>query len=250
MAVTDVTIDNVVRRALAMKGVSLHYYVPMLIIAKRGLEDMQFDTLQKFTYVKLNLPTTGDKIVSLPSDYVDYVKVAIETGDKLRPLGLNTNINRRDNSGAAFEVKPLQWSPDDSYVVPSLWYNNFYDPYGANKGRRFGASQVWENSFTVNREAGFLRVDNNFAEAEAIHLIYLTLPKKVTNQSILHPFAQNALIDYMLWKWAAYTGDRQASELRHEYFESYRKLRARMNKGGITDVIRSLRRNNNMAIKS
>lgn len=249
MAVVDVTVDNVIRRVLAMKGVPIHYYLPMLIIAKRGLEEMHFDTLQKMSYVQLTLPTSGDKIVNLPSDYVEYVDIAFEVGDKIKSIGRNEHLNRRDNSGAAFDVVVAQQTPATSYNIPALWLPNFYNEYGTNKGRMFGSNLTWEKSFTVNRELGFIRVDNNFTVSTKLHMIYLTLPQKISGQSVIHPFAQNALIDYCLWKWEQYTGGPMTAVLRHEYFESYRKLRARLSKASVTEFVRSLRRHNNLAIK-
>jgi len=80
----NVTLDAIIRRYLALNRLPMHYYVPMLVIAKQGLDEMHFDTLGKVKYEVLEVDDAHQ--VELPDDYVEMVGILTETGDKMRPI--------------------------------------------------------------------------------------------------------------------------------------------------------------------
>lgn len=246
MAVTNVTIDAIIRRHLALNRLPLHYYVPMLVIAKQGLEEMHFDTLGKVKIAVLTVTAANEAV--LPDGYVEAIMIGVETGDKVRAIGMNNTINPKDNAGAAFEESADQYSvgqgfPDDEYI------DSFYDEYGHFKGQQYGRVLTWSDSFTINRDLGIIRVDNKF-EGDEIFLMYLSMPEKVTNKSVLHPFAQRALSEYIGWQKAVYFKEGNLIQYkRNEYYNELRKLRARLNPLTTVEIKRAVRRNINLAVK-
>lgn len=250
MAAVDITLDNVIRRTLAMKGLPIHYYVPMLLYSRRGLDEMQFNTLQKVSTAVLTFDAALQ--VNLPSDYAEAIDIWWEVGDKAKALGFGERMNFRNTNDVAFPVAADQITMSSSFNTPSLWMPNFYNEFGTGKGRLFGSNVIFHNTFTINREAGFIRIDNSNANLiTTITLIYLTLPQKNANaQTVIHPFAQNALIDYNNWKWAEYTNDRNTLIKRKEFYNQYRILRAMMDKMTTVEIMRSLRKHINLTIKN
>lgn len=250
MAVVDITLDNIIRRTLAMKGLPVHYYVAMLMYARRGLDEMHFNTLQKVSTKILALDSAMQ--ASLPSDYAETVDVWWEVGDKAKALGYGERMNFRDTSDTALPVAADQITLSSAFNTPSLWMPNFYNEFGTGKGRLFGSNVIFHNTFTINREAGFIRFDNqNAGFITSVTLVYLTVPQKNANaQTVVHPFAQNAMVDYLNWKWAEYTKDSDYPNRRKEFYNQYRVLRAMLDKTSTVEIMRSLRKHINLTIKN
>jgi hypothetical protein len=247
MAAVTVTVDAVIRRFLALSQLPLHYYVPMLVVAKQGLDEMHFDTLQKVKHVTLTLDATFE--AELPADFVEAVAIGINVGDKVRSIGFNDRLNDADDAGAGFEETADQYA-STQYNATGTFLENFFNEYGDFKGQQFGRKLTWSDSYTINREEGFIRVDNK-SEATEVHLIYLSLPEKISNKSIIHPFAQRALLEFLGWQKAVYFKElREVQYKRNEFYNEYRKLRARLNKLTTVEIKRAIRRNINMAVKS
>lgn len=233
----DITIDSIIRRNLAKRRLPMHYYGPMLVIAKDGLNELHFDMLQKVKYAVLPVDATL-KSAALPADYVEAVMVGYEIGDKVRPIGFNKSINKRDDEGTAFE------EPVDLYLIEEI-----YQQYGGYKGRNFGRPVTFTDSYTINRELGIIRIDNK-SDLTELHLIYLSLPEKVSNKSVIHPFAKKALEAFVDWEWAIYNKEKDVDRKRFEFFNWHRILGARMNKLTTVEIIRSARKNIRMSIKN
>lgn len=244
----DITIDAIIRRNLAKRRLPLHYYGPMLVMAKDGLEEMHFDSLQKVKYAVIDVDQdlmTAD----LPADYVEAVMVGVEIGDKVKPLGHNEMINKRDDEGVPFDQTADLYTYDMGYRVGHQIVEQIYNEYGGFKGRNFGRPVTFTNSYTILRDLGKIRIDNK-AVIEQIHLIYLSMPEKVTNKSVIHPFAKKALEAFINWEWAIYAKERDVMMKRAEFFNWNRILRARLNKLTKTEIVRSVRNNIRMSIKN
>jgi hypothetical protein len=244
----NVTLDAIIRRYLALNQLPLHYYVPMLVIAKQGLEEMHFDTLGKVKHVVLTA-SEGYQI-TLPTDYVEAVMIGQEFGDKVRPMGYDRNMNSRDNDDTAFDQYADQLEFGPTSLSTSPYIESYFNEYGNFLGKQFGRNVVWEESYTVNREEGFIRLNNKLAAGIDVHLIYLSLPEKVSNQSVVHPFAQRSLIEFIGWQKSVYFKEKDTIQYkRNEYYNEYRKLRARLNKMTTVEIKRAVRRNVNLAVK-
>ena len=98
----DITIDAIIRRYLTMSGLPLHYYVPMLVIAKQGLEEMHFDALQKVKHAVLAVSSAYEAVI--PDDCIDIITLGTEVGDKIRAFGFDRTMNNNDNGGLAFDT--------------------------------------------------------------------------------------------------------------------------------------------------
>jgi len=249
----DITIDSIIRKQLSMMGLPIHYYVPMLVIARRGLEEMHFDTLQKVKYALLTIDAANEAL--LPADYVELVYAGIEHGDKVRNIGQNDDMNARDNGGVAFPQTENQYR----YSLGLPGVDTFlFDEYGQFKAGQFGRNVTWDESFKINREEGFVRVDNK-SNITQLHLVYIGMPEKISNKSVIHPFAQQALMDYINWKWAEYTVNRNQYSTwrepdylikRREFYNQYRILRGRKNKMTTVEIKRAIRRNIKLSVKN
>jgi hypothetical protein len=244
----DITIDSIIRRNLAKRKLPLHYYSPLLVIAKEGLDEMHFDSLQKVKIATLSLDPDL-MTATLPVDFVEEVAVGIETGDKVRPIGYNHRINKRDDGGVPFTQEHDVYTLGTGYVIGGTLLENIYNEYLGYKGRNFGRPVTFTDSYTILRELGKIRIDNKSTE-DSVQLTYLSLPEKVTNKSVIHPFAKKALDSYINWQWALYNSEKDQELRRRDFYNDYRILRGRLNEMTTTEIKRVVRNKFVLAIKN
>lgn len=249
---TNITLDAIIRRDLAMKKLPLHFYLPFLVLAKRGLEELHFDTLYQIKAVTLSV-NAGD-MVDMPSGLVDVIFLGVEKGDKVRKYGKNLALNDRLNQDTGVDIPFTEETgsltyESNLYNLGSTILENFYDQNGNYRGRIFGRELDWVDSYKVLRDLGKIRIDNR-SQNETIHLVYLAMPEKVSDQSVIHPYAQSALLAYINWKWSENNSPREVSYWRNEFYNEERKLRGRMNEMDITDILRSMRSQFRLSFKN
>lgn len=225
----DITIDEIVRRSLAMHHMPMHYYLEFLLHAKRGLKVMHFRSLPSMETARLDVEATG--VAYLPNDFVKELYVATEVGDKLRLLSRSDKLNRDDNGGVAYEkVDPYNYLTDKT-DEQNYGFIEIGD-MDLVKG------QLIKDRYTVNRAKGFIRVDNRSTITQ-VYLRYQTMPKKVSSKSVIHPLAEDALLDYIAWKWAEHNPSNrfEPRTKRFEFFNSQRLMIAQLKKFNKKDIM-------------
>lgn len=247
MAVIDLTVDAIIRRNLAKRKLPLHYYSPVLVMAKDGLEEMHFDALQKIKVAVLTLDPTL-MTADLPANFVEEIFVGIETGDKVRPIGYNHRINT-NQTATAYPQEPDLYEVGSSVLVWSPMIQNLFNLTAGYAGRNFGRPVTFTDSYTILRDQNKIRVDNKSA-ATQVQIMYLTMPEKVSNKSVIHPFAKKSLESWINWQWAIYNKDRDQDMRRRDYFNDYRIFRARKNRMTTTEIKRIVRNKFGLAIKN
>lgn len=244
----DITIDSIVRRNLAKRKLPLHYYSPVLVMAKDGLDEMHFHSLHKVKVVTIAIDSTL-KTGDLPADFVADIAVGEEQGDKVQPLGYNHRINTRSDGGVSFPIKDDLYTFGDGYVLAGTLLENIYNEYLGYKGRNFGRPVTFTDSYTILRDLGKIRMDNK-SPVTSVQLIYLSLPEKVSNKSVIHPFAKKALDSFIDWQWAKYNNDKDQELRRRDFFNDLRITRAGMNKMTTIEIKRIVRNKFGLAIKN
>ncbi len=252
MAATDITLDSLLRRDLAIKSLPLHYYVPRYIMARWVLDELHFDALHKIKTVVVT-PNAGD-MIDLPADCVDVIDLVSEVADKVKPLGINDAINPRLNQDTGVDI-PFEGSSGlltfeaVSYNLGSQILENFYDQNGNYRGRAFGRTMDFTGGYKVLRDLGKIRVDNRDGGTSYL-LIYLSLPEKVSNQSVIHPYAKSTLLAGINWKFEESQKSKMTDYFRNEYYNELRKLKARMNPTDVTELVRVMRQNFRLSFKN
>ncbi|HDY89718.1 MAG TPA: hypothetical protein ENH82_16590 [bacterium] len=245
MAVVNKTLDSIILKSLALHDLTNHYYVPFFLHAERCLEDLQWDTLRRVKTAVL--PIADSDLATLPTDFVEEVYVGIAVGDKLKKLGHNNKLNPSDNSEDAFDV-------DTGFSYEAAIYST-YAPYWVDtyaKGKMFGRGNRFANSYRVLRDDGFIRFDNNMTDTSVV-LVYLTEPTKVGVNSVVHPFAEETILEYIAWQVYKYDRSKRPFETREkkeDYNRAIVKLRARMDKSNTIDFVRSSRKGYKLSPKN
>lgn len=279
-----ITADEVVRRTLHKNRLSLHYYIQFLVFLREGLKQFQLTLLPTMTTVKLTLDSNSEAI--LPADYVEEIGMYEAVGNKLSELPHSELISTFDYpdwvTGTAYVVGSIvnyggsTWSSLTIHtdavppVAGAIWslYRKFtndpntyvqssgvdlsgaltYSSHGEDTGGLFGYTEVDSRSYRILREFNKVRFDNTTALTVA-YLKYITMPVKVSNQTLIHPMLEASLIEFINWQKSKYWNRRDQDTLRAEFYNQRRHAKAMLNPLNVTDIYATFRKNINQSVK-
>ena len=229
-----ITLDEVVRKTLAKSRLPMHYYVKYLLFASDALKDMQYNMLPNFKTVELTLDSNFE--ATLPSDCVEVLGAYRPIGDKMIELGRNQSISTLDNSGTGFGAGVSNvYSNDMSLAGYAARPLTYFDIYGEAVGKLFGNVNISSNQYRILPDLNKIRFDNN-TDLTKVNLRYITLPVKVSNKSVIHPFVESAIEKFIMWQRAYYWKENDVMMKRAEFFNQRRITKAMFNPVSITDV--------------
>lgn len=246
------TIDQIVRRSLLEKNLSIHWYAEYLYHASAAVRELTIDTLRIINTV--NLPLNSQFAADLPVDYMDEVMVGIPYGDELQPVPKRRRINPlrnadQDGNYTTYGVATSEGNPTFTGYIPGIfWFWNFNE-YGEPTGRWFGSGGgAKRNGYSIIPERRQIQFTESFTSSNAV-LMYISDGQSVSAATQLTPMAFACIQSYMDWKSGGNRAVKDSAEARTFYNEK-RLLRARMNDMGIDDVKQILRQNYKATIKS
>lgn len=242
---TVTTLDKIIRNYLLRKGYTLHWYLQSLVYAKDCLRELSFDDLHLINTKLLTVNTDSNTVV-LPEDYVDFCVVGVQVGQNVRPLVLNSKINRLRNYDSDFNSQDFQPAPNSTnpiyynYLYSYYWNTTTFNEYGEFTGRLYGYQGVYTDTFNIIPERNEIQLNQNLIVGEIV-LEYISNGLDATSISKITPYAQATIEAYIDWQYKSnhrhYTNqDSQLSEF--EYLKQRQLLRARLSTLTIEEIKR------------
>ena len=239
------TLDKIVRSALTDRQYPMHYYLQFLQYGIDALRMLNFDVLQSVKSVRL--PVNSYKAVTIPCDYVDYIRIGNEVGEYVTPWGEKRDsfnrLNKFDTNGNKIPYGDIQASTG---LLPSdwegFWYTNYVNDKGEHLGRIFNNFSTYPNSFVVLRERNEIQLDVSYTGTE-ITMDYITDGLSTNASTAIHPYAIDCIKAYIFWKMKEHSrayglGERQVAK--DDFYNQLRLLKGRMNGIDVNDIKRSL----------
>ena len=180
------TVDEIVRSSLLTTGKPIHYYMQYLHYALKGLREINYDSPFKIKSTKL---TVDDNLeVTLPDDYVDYIRVGYENGQYVNRLIEKDSFNRLmnlDSDGNQIPYPDVE-SDNGTAYSDSYYYASHANDKSEHLGRHFGHKATYKGSFMVIPERNKIMLDPSLHKAKHIVIDYLTtgLPGDSTNTTL------------------------------------------------------------------
>lgn len=201
------TLDNIVKEFLFESGeTTLHKYPRYLSYALSEARDWHFDAAQE---VKTKaLPIDDIWQVDLPSDYVDWVKVGIQCGDKVKVLHLNEHMalmNQTDGCGVVSFDKcdcNVNTFPDNVDSVGSLPFYGYSSGNDTGVMYGYGSGYLTKNYFQVYKDKRKIQISSDIT-SPYLYLEYIGTGFSACEASVINPYAKEvikAAIDFKrLW---------------------------------------------------
>ncbi len=251
------TIHSVVLGALADIGEpGTHYYDRFLHWSLECLQDFHMDSAQEIKTVML--PMTALKQVALPNDFVDYTKVGIRCGDRIKTLSVADNISMLLPTNDCGNPVAMDTCDCTVNTLPSIdtggyYFFNTFNIYGENLGAIFGHGGGYNKRgyFQINREDWVLQFTSEVNNTE-IYMEYISTGFTPNESSVVNQYAKKLIKQYVHWKRACFksgpaSGDALGWE--KQYDDEYRRVRLRLADFNIRDFYELSRRNIGQAPK-
>ena len=228
--------------------------------AKRGLQELSFDTFKSTKAFEIFVPTTLQ--MTLPQDYVNYVKLS--WSDKagiehvIHPARVSSNpekITQNADGTYAFLNNEIQTSDSDTwanYQASSISEENMddfdYDDdiVDYNLGQRYGLDPQFaqtNGSFYIDELRGKIHFSSNLSGVTMI-LKYISDSLGTDAEMQVHKFAEEALykhIAYAIVSTRANMPNRLIERLKKEARASKRQAKLRLSNIKIEEITQVLR---------
>ena len=247
------TVNEIVRSALLTTGRPIHYYMHYLHYALKAVKEIGFDSPFKIKSTKITVDANRE--ITLPDDYVDYVRVGWENGQYVKRLIEKHSFNRLmhlDSDGNQTAYPDVE---SDQGLIFTNNNESHSNDQGEHIGRHFGHKPTYKNSFMVIAERNKIMLDPSLHEAKDIVLDYITtgLTDSGSDATTLPAYAADAVERYIMWRFAEH--DRtvpmnQKLMAKEEWIQSHKRYRSRNYQLSLDDVLKSLRSHTSAAVKS
>lgn len=243
------TLDKIVRSSLiAMGEESLHKYARCLQFAMECFKDFHMDSANDVKTVRLTMNAV--KQVELPLDFVDWVKVGIVIGDRIKVMGVCETLpilTERDSCGELQPYGssvPANFIPFNSISFGGYYFMNYTNEWGELLGGVYGIGGGYtdEGYFRVLRNQGDhgLLQFNSDVNTTDVYMEYISNGFDPKAESIINSYAEKCIQFYVHWrvsqhKNGAASGDAQAWE--RQYYNELRKARIRVSGLTTRDVL-------------
>lgn len=252
------TVDSIVNAALADLGEgSTHKYDQFLHWALECLQDFHMDSAQEVKTVKLAMNDYNS--IDWPADYVDWVKIGIQVGDKVKTFGVNDDIPLAfdfDDCG-----NPEKLAVGDCNALPEncgdwfggYWFNNYVNDHGEILGKFFGigGGRTGIGYYNVNKERKQIIFDSRVART-TVYMEYIGTGFNPCETTVVNQYAKKLLKYYIHWQKARFkfgSASSEAQSWKQEYGDEYAIVRARLSDLTPAKIVQLSRKNYKMSIK-
>lgn len=247
-------IDEIVRSALLTCSKPIHYYMEFLHYGLKGVKEVNYDSPVNIKTLRRDIDDNNE--ITLPDDYVDYVKVGFEKGHHVLPLVEKDTFNRLMNLDSDGNQVPYS-SPDleaDLMYADAYYYASHGNEKGEHVGRHFGHKSTYKGAFKVITERNKIVFDPA-VKVKTIILEYIStgIGEETNSRTSVPGYVAEAIERYILWRYYENQPKvpmNQKMMAREEWIQAHKRYRSRKYQLSKEDVLRSLRQHTYAAIKS
>lgn len=246
------TVDSIVRSYLASRQLPIHYYVQALHFALKCLRELDLHVLQNVKATRITVDNFGE--ASIPTDYIDWVRMGAEVNRVVRNFTKNDKINILTKTDG--QDNRIPYSDDSATLVypPSyegLFWTNYTSDYGENYGKFWGMKDLSRgDEFKIIPERRKIAVGGDLPAGSTLYLEYIYY-SPVSALSTVTPYAEETIEAYIALQFAKWSNNKlgEQDRLKAEFMNSRRKLKASMHEMTYDGFLKVLRRTYKQAPK-
>lgn len=239
-----VTINSIVKSAIIDTGDNTeHSYQRFLHWAFECARDISFDIALEIKTVRLTM--SDAKTIDLPPDLVDFTKVGVVVGDRVKTYIVNTRLE------IAHDVDECG-NPVDKPTTSFFDGSSLNSYYGGYYFRNYYGSTIFGYGGTCNNP-GYCRLDkarnqlvfSSEVDKTDVYLEYITDGVNPDGESMVQKYCEQAVKYYILWRRKESSGRFPATEKQRaedQYYNELRKARARLTAFSLDDFIAATRK--------
>lgn len=255
-----ITIDSIVRESIGATGQStMHEYQVRLKHALDVWLDLNLDSTPN-TPLTVKIPLDGIRRAKLPDDYVDYISVGINLGNKIKNLSINPDMwpfMDKDKCGDLIpwdDSCPIDYLPIEQ--TSTFYYTNFINDYGENKGGFYGVGGGYNkhgyfNIINYTNGEKYIEFDTR-VKAKEIYLMYISTGFNCKQLTLVPETCKKVIETGIHYKMAVFkygAASKEAMAWRMLYEEALPQAWARMDNLTIWDIVNIFRRNEGQSVR-
>jgi hypothetical protein len=248
-----VTIDNIVRQALADRGENTtRYYARYLHYALGMMKKLNLDVLEDIKTVRI--PVTARGTVPFPDDYITYSKIGIKVGDRLYCFNRDNTITKERDD--AYSKNGNFYNDAQSKFGGGGAYHYFYN-YNDNSGQYADSIEVYGHA---HNNVGYFKEDPECREfilssevgATSVVLEYVANVVNPDSETLVPVMAEDTVKEYIHFQHARFSktvgvGERQLEE--KEWLDELSNLNMRLSDLSYQGLLDVMRRQSTLAPK-
>lgn len=202
-----ITLDSIIWKLLAKSQLTSHFYTPFMLHGKDAVKEIF--TIHKPDF-KVAEVTITDGVGDIPSDCLKVQEVYIQNGDRMKPFV-------QDSGLIAQEVVP-----DDDQDTAD-WVN------GRFQGNSWATGENFIRSYVEIPGANKFRLQTAATSGiSKVYIVYTYDNSVITNLTMVHPFAERAIYDFIRWQRAGHADIKRLDvrTLKSEYANSIGQFRS------------------------
>lgn len=219
------------------------YFNKLLSWALFGLVDLKMDAANDVITVKL--PISEVNTVTLPENYVDWVKIGIPWGQYVKTMAVNDDLSTQDrtlgNPEFSKDVTP-GWLPNGTDVTNYGGY--YFSNYGGRSLFSIGGGLPQQGQFKIVGRPG-----NNYEllldagiPSEEIYIEYIGLGINPCGETVISPYLgewMRSLLHHNIEKFkpASHRSEAAINRTGRELWHQEQKVRGRTNKITPKDIL-------------
>lgn len=216
-----------------------HKYMMYKSHGIRALKEFHMDITREVKTVALVMDSI--KSVELPSDYINWTKVGLQIGDKIKAfipdnqIALNwseNNCGDKQVNASATDYYNSITETDLRYPVRFWNITSKYNDYGEYAGGDYGyGAGPIRNGFRINDGRIYFNSDVN---TTVVYLEYISNGFNPSEQSLVPETCEDAIRMYIKWKEASFSSNkggpagREAMGWQQQYRNAVRLAKARL----------------------
>lgn len=244
-----VTLDSIVRSALADIGEGMSRYEQFKHYAIEGHREFHFDLSQEIKTTQLSL--TAWKAIELPPDYVDWVIIGVVINNQIAAFTRDEKISLYHDDSDPLDGFPDARTGDNSYPSYDLSSERLYlapptSKYGEDPGQLYGLT-VKSNGvgyFKENRQRREIQFNTNIDGSTKVYLEYISDGYNPCESTVVNLYAAKLIKLYIHWmrtKFAKSSTLWQIQLAEKDYWNQFYKVQNRIQKVTIDDVLECAR---------
>lgn len=256
------SVDSIVMSVIADLGEGgTHNYDRYLHYALRGCQDWHMDSAQEI--ITKCIPMNAYNAIDFPVDYLDWVKIGIQVGDRVKTFGVNDNLavlHNLDECG-----NPITNQSHDCNCIPDsiggdlgyyggYYFDNYINEYGEHLGRFFGVGggSIGIGHYKVNKEKKQIQFEGKVHKTN-VYLEYISNGFDPCADTMVNRYAESLIRTYIHWQRAIFKFGKasgEAASWEEEYYTQLRLSRARVFDLTIKDILDASRKEYKLSIKN
>lgn len=192
-------LSSIVDQVITDLGLTQHYYAKLLSWAIWGLRELKLDQANEVITIRKTLSDV--RTVTMPGNYVDWVKIAIPVGQYLKTLSVNAELSKEERTlgnPSLSENWPLDFLPNGINFGEYGGY--IFSNYEGNSLFSVGGGIASQGMFTVaDRGDGCTEIlfDNPMTANECV-IEYISNGINPCGETIVHDYLANYVREFIL----------------------------------------------------